>query len=63
MADDPLMLTLIREVVLTGAYRVAARQGGLGCGGFEKLAWKHHAIAAELADEVCRRGPAPEAVG
>ena len=63
MADDPLMLSLIGEVVLTGAYWTAAREGGLGCGGFGKLAWKHHAISAELAAEVCRRGPAPEAVG
>lgn len=63
MADDRLVLSLISEVVLTGAYWTAAREGGLGCGGFEKLAWKHHVIAAELAAEVCRRRPPSEAVG
>ena len=62
MADDQLLLCLINEGVLAGAYWKAASVGGLGSGGFEKLAWKHHAIAAEHADEVCRRGPAPEAV-
>ena len=56
MANDPLVLELIRFACLAGANRVAAKHSDYGRGGFEKLAAKHSRRVAELADEVGRRG-------
>jgi len=47
-----LTLELIASAVRAGANYEAARQGILGAGGFDKLARKHSARTAILADEL-----------
>lgn len=47
-----LTLELIASAVRAGANYEAARQGSLGAGGFDKLARKHSARTAILADEL-----------
>lgn len=63
MTDDLLVLELIREAVLAGSYWVGAKHSDAGRVVFEADGRKHSAAAARLASELCRRGPAPEAVG
>lgn len=47
-----LTLELIASAVMAGRNFEAARQGGLGSGGFEKLAVRHSRRTAILADEL-----------
>lgn len=47
-----LTLELIMSAVRAGSNFAAARQGGLGAGGFQKIALKHHDRTAILADEL-----------
>lgn len=47
-----LTLELIASAVMAGRNYEAARQGSLGAGGFDKLARKHSARTAILADEL-----------
>ena len=47
-----LTLELIASAVRAGGNYEAARQGSLGAGGFDKLARKHSARTAILADEL-----------
>lgn len=49
--DCEMTLEMIRAAAMAGANSEAARQGGFGAGGFEKLARKHSARAATLARE------------
>lgn len=63
MTDDLLTLELIGQAVLAGSYWIAAKHSDAGRIVFEGDGRKHSAAAARLADELCRRGPSPEAVG
>lgn len=47
-----LTLELIASAIRAGGNYEAARQGGLGSGGFEKLAVRHSRRTAILADEL-----------
>ena len=47
-----LTLELIASAVMAGRNHEAARQGGLGAGGFRKLGQKHSHRTAILADEL-----------
>lgn len=53
--DDWLLDEMIREATLAGVYRKAAREAPACRGGWEKMAQKHSDMAANFADELCRR--------
>lgn len=49
-----LILEMIEEAALAGAYRAAIRKDPKTAGGFGKLAEKHSRRARQLADALCR---------